>query len=312
MKPINTTMQPTEWAMLLTLSVLWGGSFFFIGVAVREFPPFTLVLLRLTFAALTLHAISAVFGQRMRLGWKLFGAYTGLAVINNAMPFCLISWGQLHIASGLAAILNATTPLFGLVVAHYLTHDEKMTPAKVVGLIVGFAGIVVMIGLDALRGLGINVLAQLAVIAAAVCYAFGGVLSRRLQVFGLTSLQASTGLFTAGALVQLPAALIVDQPWTLPMPGWHAWAALITLGVISTGVAYIMYFRVLATAGAVNIMLVTFLVPVTSILLGISFLDETLHARELAGMALIGFGLMIIDGRTWKWLRRSGTQQPAR
>lgn len=297
-------MQPIEWALLLALSFMWGGSFFFISVAVKELPPLTLVVLRLGFAAVTLHLVSLVIGQRARLNLKVFAALGVLALVTNVIPFSLISWGQTHIASGLASILNATTPLFTLIVAHYLTHDEKMTPARVSGLLVGFTGIVIMIGTDALKGLGSNVLGQLAVVCAAVCYAFGGVIARRFQRLGLSPLQFSTGLFTAATVLQLPLALIVDQPWNIPTPGPQAWGAVITLGVMSTAIAYIIYFRVLATAGVVNIMLVTFLVPVTAILLGSTLLDEVLYPKHFAGMALIGLGLMLIDGRVFVWMRR--------
>ncbi|MBI2970553.1 MAG: DMT family transporter [Gammaproteobacteria bacterium] len=297
-------MQPVEWALLLALALVWGGSFFFIGVAVREMPPLSLVFVRLASAAITLHMISLFAGQRYALNPRLFGSFAALALITSVMPFSLISWGQTHIASGLASILNATTPLFTLIVAHYLTHDEKMTPARVVGLVLGFSGIVTMIGTDAMQGLGGDVLGQLAVCCAALCYAFGGVIGRRFQRYGLSSLQLATGLFTAATALQLPVALVVDQPWNLAVPGWQAWAAVIALGVISTGVAYIIYFRVLATAGAVNIMLVTFLVPVTAILLGATILNEVLYQKHFAGMALIGLGLIVIDGRVIARLRR--------
>jgi drug/metabolite transporter (DMT)-like permease len=297
-------MDRGEWAMLLTLALLWGGSFFFIGVAVRELPPLTLVLLRLSIAALVLHAVVRATGIPLpRIGPGL-APYFALGLVMCALPFSLISWGQTRIASGLASILNATTPLFTLVLAHFLTTDERLTPARVLAVTLGIAGIVVMIGADALRSAGREVLAQFAVLGAATSYAIAGVAGRRVQgTGGLTPLALATVSLTCAALLALPVALMVEQPWRLPMPGAAAWASVLGLGVISTAFAYILYFRLLATAGAVNLTLVTFLVPVTSILLGTLVLDERLAPNQFAGMALIACGLLAIDGRIIRRLK---------
>lgn len=293
-----------EWLMLLTLALLWGGSFFFIGVAVRGLPPFTLVFLRLSVAALVLHIVVRVIGVPLPRHLRQWLPFFALGLVMCALPFSLITWGQTRISSGLASILNATTPLFTLVSAHFLTTDERLTRARVFAVSLGIAGIAVMIGADALRNAGGHVLAQFAVLGAAFSYAIAGVTGRRLQGgASLSPLAMATTSLTCAALLVLPLALWVDQPWRLPMPPVSAVAAVSCLAVISTALAYILYFRLLATAGAVNLTLVTFLVPVTSILLGTTFLGERLAANHFAGMALIAAGLLVIDGRLWRRLR---------
>ena len=286
-----------EWAMLLALAVLWGGSFFFNGVAVRELPSFTLVWLRVAVAAVTLLGVQRLLGQRMPRDGRVWAAFFGMGMLNNVVPFVLIVWGQHGIASGLAAILNATTPLFAVLVAHVLTADEKVTPLKAMGVAVGFAGAAVMVGPDAFRGLGTGVLAQLACIAAALVYAFAGIFGRRFRRMGVTPLASAAGQVCASTVILLPLALLVDQPWHLAMPHAATWGAVLGIGLLSTALAYVLYFRILATAGATNLMLVTFLIPVSAILLGVLVLGETLLPRHVVGMALIGTGLAFIDGR---------------
>lgn len=304
MTSINQQMRAGEWGMLFALALIWGFSFFFIGVAVKGLPPFSVVFLRVGFAAITLMIVVLAAGQRFVLNVEVVAALAILGFLNNVLPFSLIVWGQTHIASGLASILNATTPLFTLIAAHYFTHDEKMTRQRIVGLVIGFTGIIIMIGTDALKGLGGHVLGQLAVCAAAMSYALGGVTGRRLQRLGLTPLQLSAGTMTAATLMLMPVVLLIDRPWNLPVPGWQVWGAILGLSLMCTALAYILYFRVLATAGAVNIMLVTFMVPPTAIMLGAVFLHEQLAPKHFAGMVLIGLGLLAIDGRVIAWLGR--------
>lgn len=302
MKQMPLQMGRLEWALLVLLSILWGGSFFFVGVAVRDLPPFSIVALRVGLAALALIILIHGMGLRLPRSPRIWLAFFGMGLINNMIPFSLIVWGQTHIASGLASILNAATPLFTLIVAHCLTDDEKMTSARVAGLCVGFSGVVFIIGPDALSGVGANVLAQCAILAAGVAYAFGGVFGRRFRRLGVAPLVTATGQVTASTLLITPLALLVDRPWTLPAPGPEAWAAVIGLALVSTALAYVIYFRILATAGATNLMLVTLLIPVSAILLGVAFLQETLAPGHFAGMALIGLGLALIDGRPIRWL----------
>lgn len=300
MPSLNRTMTPQEWLLLLALSVLWGGSFFFTAVAVAEVPPFTLVLFRVGLAAATLLAVLRAMGLKLPADAGVWLAFFGMGLINNVIPFCLIVWGQTKIASGLASILNATTPLFTVLVAHWLTADEKMTPAKLAGVTVGFAGVVWMIGPPALAGLQFDLLAQAAVLAGALSYAFAGVFGRRFNAMGVPPLVTATGLVVASTVLMLPLALAVDRPWLLPLPSLPASASLAGLAVASTALAYIVYFRILATAGATNLLLVTFLIPVSAILLGTLILGERLDAGHFTGMAIIGLGLAIIDGRLFR------------
>jgi drug/metabolite transporter (DMT)-like permease len=297
-------MGTAEWGMLLILSLLWGGSFLFNGILVKSLPPFTIVAGRVLLAAIALNIVVRARGEAMPRDGKSWSAFFVMGLLNNMIPFCLIVWGQTHIASGLASILNATTPLFGVVVAHLLTADEKMSGNRLVGVIVGFAGVAYMIGLDALGDLGSNLLAQLAVLTAALSYAFAGIWGRRFRAMGMSPLLPAAGQVTASSVLMLPIALIVDKPWTLPMPGSETWLALLGLALLSTAIAYILFFRILATAGATNLMLVTFLIPVSALLLGVLILGEQLQARQLVGMALIAVGLAAIDGRLFRLGKR--------
>jgi drug/metabolite transporter (DMT)-like permease len=229
-----------------------------------------------------------------------------MGLLNNAVPFCLVVWGQSHIASGLAAILNATTPISTVAVAHLLTHDEKITANRSLGVAIGFFGVVILIGPDSLKGLGADVLAQVAVLAAAVFYAFAGVYGRRFKLMGIDPILTATGQVTASAIVLFPAALLVDHPWTLTTPALPVWEAIVGSAMLSTALGYVLYFRILATAGATNLLLVTFLIPVSAIIMGTFGLGERLDARHFAGLAFIGAGLAAIDGRLLALFRRQG------
>ncbi|KQT59818.1 MULTISPECIES: DMT family transporter [unclassified Aureimonas] len=296
-------MTHLEWGMLLLLSVLWGGSFFFTGIAVRELPPLTIVFLRVALAAVILLAALRAIGLPMPKSRSVWMAFFGMGVLNNVVPFCLIVWGQTHIASGLASILNATTPLFTVVVAHGLTTDEKMTGGRLAGVLLGLLGVVVIIGPAVLGTFGTNVLAQIAVLGAALSYAFAGIYGRRFKRMGIPAMATATGQVSASAIMLLPMVLVVDRPWTLPMPHMTTWAAMIGIAALSTALAYVLYFRLLASAGATNLLLVTFLIPVSAIVLGSLVLGETVQVKHVAGMLCIGLGLAAIDGRLWKNLR---------
>ena len=293
-----------EWAMLATLAVLWGSSFFFNGVAVRELPSFTLVWLRVAIAASVMLLALRLLGVAMPREREIWLAFFGMGFLNNVIPFILIVWGQHRIASGLAAILNTTTPLFTVIVANFLTADERLTRLKLAGAVIGFGGAVVMIGPDALHGITDNVLAQLACLAAALTYAFAAIFGRRFRRMGIVPLVTATGQVCASSVMMLPLMLLVDRPWTLPMPHAATWAAVLGVALISTAIGYVLYFRILASSGATNLLLVTFLLPVTAVLLGALLLGESLHARNFLGMALIGVGLAFIDGRLPRLLIR--------
>ncbi|MCW6508490.1 DMT family transporter [Lichenifustis flavocetrariae] len=299
----GAAMGGREWALLLALSGLWGGSFFFFKVLVTELPPFTVVLGRVGLAALALHLVILARGERMPAEPRLWLAFLGMGLLNNVIPFTLIVFGETRISSGLAAVLNATTPVFGVVVAHCLTTDEKMTRGKIAGVVFGFLGVTVLIGPGVLAGLGGGDLAgELACLLAALVYAFAGVYGRRFR--HVPPIKVATGQITASTAILLPLALVVDRPWTLPVPSPATWAALMGIALLSTALAYILYFRILAVAGATNLLLVTFLLPISASLLGVLFLGEVATGRSALGMLFIGCGLAAIDGRLPRIVRR--------
>ena len=215
----NKTMGGAEWAMLIALSALWGGSFFFNGVAVHGLPPLTIVVLRTGLGAVALWLFCRATGVRMPADRHIWLAFFVMGLLNNVVPFSLIVWGQTHIASGLAAILNATTPVFTVLVAHVLTADEKLTWNRLAGVVLGLAGVVVMIGPAALAGLGVAILAQIAVLGGALSYAFAGIFGRRFRAMGISPAVTALGQVTASTLMLAPIALFVDHPWTLVPPG---------------------------------------------------------------------------------------------
>lgn len=301
-KTPNLTMGAAQWAMLLTLSLLWGGTFFFVEVALDDVPPLTLVFLRVSLAAVALHIYIFATGRGLPGGLRLWGAFAVMGLFNNFLPFSLISWGQTQITGSLASILNATTPIWTVLLAHWLTADEKLTGLRILGVALGFVGVAVMIGIEALSGLGASLLAQLAVVGAAISYACIGIYGRRFS--GIRPSQVATGQLTMTSLMMLPVALAVDRPWVLPLPSAATVAAILGLALASTSVAYILYFRLLASSGAVNLLLVTFLIPVSALVLGMGLLGETLQGQHLVGMGLIAAGLGAIDGRPVAWLKR--------
>ncbi|MFN0262528.1 DMT family transporter [Tepidamorphus sp. 3E244] len=290
-------MSMRNWTLLVLLSVIWGGAFFFAKVAVSELPPFTVVLCRVVLAALTLHLVLRLRGIAFVASAR-WPAYAGMAVLNNVIPFSLLFYGQTQIGAGLASILNATTPVFAVIVAHVFTADERITGGKAAGVALGIAGVAVLVGLDALSEIGNNIAAQVACLGAALSYGFAGVFGRRFK--GDAPVASAAGQVTASSLIMLPVVFIIDQPWTLPVPGIEVIGAVTLLGIVSTGIAYILFFSILRSSGATNVMLVTLLVPVTAILLGAAVLGERLAPSDLAGMALIGLGLAAIDGRAWR------------
>ena len=294
---IRTQMNRSDWLNLLVLAVIWGGAFLFIGIAVRHVPPLTYVCLRLSIAAGGLWAYVLLRRQQVTLPRQVWGSILLLAILNNALPFALFGWSQTHIASGLASILNATTPIWGVVVAHFLTHDERMTPLKVAGVLLGFGGVATMIGPSLLSNLGSGALAQLACVAASLSYALAAVWARRFRRQGISPLSVTTGQLTAGALVMLPLSMIVDRPWTHAFPPATVWGAIAALALLCTALGYVLYFRLIATSGATNALLVTLLVPPVAILLGTLFLGEALAPQDFLGLGLIALGLAAIDGR---------------
>ena len=307
---IRTVMGFADWMLLLTLGVLWGGSYFFGQVALAELPPFTVAACRLGLAAAVSNAVVRAAGHRLPGPGRAWRAFFIMGLLNNAIPMSLILWGQSRIGSGLAAILNASTPLFTVLLAHLFTGDERMTPNRVGGVLFGLAGVAVMIGpgaLDgdlggALGGFGGDLVPQLAVLGAAASYACAGIFGRCFA--GTPPLLTAAGQVTASTLMLVPLSLAMDRPWRLPVPNVKTWAAVIALALLCTALAYVIYFRILATSGASNLLLVTLLMPVTAVLLGLAVLGERLEPRQLAGMALVAAGLAAIDGRAVALARR--------
>ena len=308
---IRTMMNRSDWLTLIALAVIWGAAFMFISVAVREVDPMTYVWLRLTMAAAAMWLFLWWRGEKAGLPRQVWGSILVLALFNNAIPFILFGWGQTHIASGLAAILNSTTPIWGVVVAHLYTDDEKLSGRKLAGVLLGFAGVTVMIGPALLESLGTNVLAQLACVTAALCYAFAGVWARRYRGMGVKPISVTTGQLTAGALLMLPLALAVDRPWLDALPSLKALGAIAALAIVCSAFAYILYFRLIDRAGATNALLVTLLVPPVAIVLGALVLNEVVELRDFAGLALIALGLAAIDGRLLKAFSTAPAQQAA-
>ncbi|HSO18212.1 MAG TPA: DMT family transporter [Desulfosarcina sp.] len=300
---VNAVMGAGEWGLILFLSMIWGGSFFFIGVAVKAMTPLTIVLCRVGLAASILLVVVRLTGRRLPASPRLWSAFFVMGALNNLIPFSLIVWGQTHIDSSLASILNATTPIFSVVLAHWLTREERLTANRTAGVIVGWIGVAVLIGTESLGGFGAQGLGQLAVLGASCAYACAAIYGRRFRKHD--PVVVATGMLCASTIMMLPVALIVERPWQLA-PGLPAWAALIGLAAVSTALAYIIYFHVLAAAGATNILLVTFLIPVSAILLGVLILGERPGWNAFGGMALIFVGLMAIDGRV---LRHFGTKK---
>jgi drug/metabolite transporter (DMT)-like permease len=302
----NPTMGRTEWLLVVALSVLWGGSFFFVGVVVKELPPFTIVLCRIGLAAMALLLYVRVSVGAMPVAPKLWGTFVLMGFVNALLPYSLIAWGQQHVDSGLASILVSTTPIFTVVLAHVLTRDERLTVSRVIGVVLGLAGVILLIGPEALRGLGRHGLGQLAVLGGALSYACAGIYGRRLK--HLPSVVAAAGTSTCTALLLLPLTLVWDRPWAL-RPSVIVIGAMLGLALLSTALGYLLFFRILASAGATNVMLVNFLVPVSALLLGTLILGERPDWTVFAGMATIFIGLITIDGRVsargGRWFSRS-------
>jgi drug/metabolite transporter (DMT)-like permease len=308
---MTTAIKPrpsaTAWALILLLGLIWGGSFFFARIAVVEVPPFTLVFLRLFLAASALHIyLRGRFGlyATLRAHWRSFLV---MGLINNALPHTLIFFGQTEIGAGLASILNATTPIWTVLIANRWTVDEKLTGAKIAGCLAGLAGTAVLIGPGITAAASVPFWALILPVLAAVSYGVAGTYGKRFR--GLPAPVSATGQLTASSLIMLPVSLIADQPWALATPSMHAVLAILALALLSTAFGYLLFFRILGLAGATNASLVTLVVPPSAILLGALFLGERLEATDLIGMLLIGFGLVLLDGRLLR--RRSNSAQRA-
>lgn len=293
--PTQRVMSARDWAMLVVLGAIWGGSFFFARVAVLEIPPLNLVLFRVAIAALALHLYLAAAGPSFRLAFPMAGSFFILALLNNIVPFTLMFVGQTELGAGAASILNATTPFWTMILANLLTEDEKLSRNKVAGVLLGMTGTAIMIGPGVLANAGAPAWAKLALVGTTLSYAFAALYARRFRA--LPPQIIATGQLTASTVVMVPVVLFWHGTEGLFAASAGAWGAVLGLALLATSFAYILFFSLIRSAGATNASLVTLIVPVSAILLGAVFLGERLEAFEMAGMGLIALGLITVDGR---------------
>ena len=296
---INSRMGLVEWTMLVLLSMLWGGSYYFVEIALLEWSPLLIVGVRVFVASIVIWGIVLAAGLPIPRSLSAWMAFFWMGLLNNVFPFLLIVWGQKEIESGLAGILTAAAPIFSVIVAGVWLKDEPVTRPKLLGAVLGLIGVAVLIGPNALAGLDVNLLAQVAVLGAALSYAFAGVYARRFTRMNVDPVVAAAGQLLMSSFIMILLVFTFDSPAELIESSAKVWTAVIVMAIFSTALAYILYFRLLATAGATNAILVTLLIPVTAILLGAVFLDERLQWLHFLGMAVIALGLSVIDGRLW-------------
>ena len=290
------------WFSLLVLSVIWGSSFLFVELVVDHMTPFTIVFVRVGLAAAALIVYCRLKGLSIPLQGKHIVQYAVMGFLAHALPFTLITWGQIHITAGLASIFNATTPLFTVLVAHLCLSDERANATKFIGVFTGFFGVAVLLG-GGMTGLSVdNILGQLASLSAAVSYAFSIVYGRRFS--GLTPAGISAATLTSATLLIAPLALM-NASHVTQLPPAGALMAIVILALLCTAIAYIIYYWILSHAGATNLSLVTFLIPASAIMLGAVFLNETLALNHVAGLALIFCGLILVDGQLLRFISRS-------
>lgn len=301
MAPVQKTISTRAWIELLILGFIWGGSFLSIRVALDEIGPLTAVAHRTVWAMLILWAYVAIRRLPFPTSRGIWGAFIVMGLLNNVIPFSLMAWGQLHIETGLTSILNAATAIFGVIAAAIFFADERLTPRKAIGVILGFFGVATAIGLSALTQFDIQSLGQLAVIGGTISYALAGVWARKMLT-GLSPQVAAAGMLTGSSLITLPAAWIVEGPITLALSP-QTWAAIAYYAIIATAIAYLLYYRVLAMAGSGNLMLCTLLVAPVAIILGAVVLGEALPLRAYTGFGLLALGLIVLDGRLLKPLQ---------
>ena len=284
----------TEWILLSILSVLWGGSFFLIEIAIRDYPPFTVVLGRVGIAAMVMTIWVYLNGERLPTSFRVWCKFIFLGAVRSFIPFCLIVWGETQIDSSLASILNATTPIFTMILAHFLTEDEHITPTRAIGVLVGFGGVIIIIGPDALKGLSLKGLGQIAILGAAFSYGLSHIYGRHFAKMPASVVAA--GMLIGATILSFPPALFIEKPWNLS-PGIISSIAVIGLALLSTALGFLIYYRILKVSGANNASLVTFFIPISAIILGVSVLNEKLRWNSITGLVLILLGLAIVSKR---------------
>ena len=296
----QTRMGRVEWVLLIALSILWGGAFFLTKLALVELPPLTLVFFRLALASAILFLFFLSSRRSVTGLMPFWPQFFGLGLLSNVIPFSLLGWGQIHISSGLASILTTFNPVFTVILAHYLTRDEKFSVQKVAGIGFGVAGVITMIGPETLNGFDNAVAAMLACLGAAFSYALAGIYAKRFRHLGVAPAGVALGQILAAAVIMLPWVLLLDHPWTLALPSASVVWSMLGLALFSTALAYVIFFRVLEVGGATNSSLVALLIPATAILLGSVFLGERLDSNDWIGLGLIAAGLIVINARETK------------
>lgn len=296
------TIDLTSGLLLLALATVWGGSFFFAEIALREVPPLTIALHRVFWAVPALYLVVLWQGIEIPKSIKAWLCYLVMGALNNAIPFSLIFWGQTSIGSGLASILNGTTAVFGAVVAGFFLVDEPLTPRKIIGAIFGILGVAVIMGHDALTHFSLQNLGQLAIMGAALSYAFAGVWGKRF-LSSYPPIMNAFGMLVGSTIIMIPVAIFMEGMPVMSL-SMGVWASLIGLAILSTAVAYLLYFKILVRAGSANLMLVTLLIPPIAVTLSVVFLGEKLGFAALIGFGIIALGLAITDGRLLNRLRQ--------
>ncbi len=296
------SMDLTFVLLLFALATVWGGSFFFAEVALREVPPLTVALHRVIWAVPALFLVVVWQGIHIPGSMKAWLCYFVMGALNNAIPFSLIFWGQTEIGSGLASILNSTTAFFGVIVAGIFLADEALTTRKIIGAVFGVLGVAVIMGLDSLTHFDLSNLAQLAVLGAALSYAFAGVWGRQF-LSGYSPILNAFGMLVASTILMIPVAIFTEGVPVLTL-STEVWASLIAVAILSTAIAYLLYFKILARAGSANLMLVTLLIPPIAVGLSVTFLNENMGKEALIGFGLIAIGLLVTDGRLLNRVRQ--------
>jgi len=278
--------------LLLILGTIWGASYLFIKVIVAEVPAFTLVAGRLALAAIIMWGILRARGLSLPRSRRMWRAYAVLGFVGAALPYSLISWGEQYISSGLASLLQATTPIFTVILANFLTDDERITTTKIVGVVVGFVGVGVLMLPGLRQGLQANLLGQLAIVASSLCYA-GVAIYTRNQLRGQPPLVSTAGQLTMGMVYMLPASLLIDRPFGLS-PSLPVLASWLVLTILGTVVAYVIYFTIIERSSATFVTMVTYIIPVNGLLLGALVLNEPLNVTVLGSLVLILLGVLLV------------------
>ena len=291
-------MSALEWGALISLGLTFGASMLFINIAVKEVPPATLILVRVVLGGAVLIALMAWQGYSFRPFIEDWRNFVILGILNCALPFFLIAMSQKHIGAGLGGILNATVPIFIVPLAHFMTHDEKLTAQKILGVLAGFAGVVVLIGPSVFLHEENELWGELLALGASLTYALAGLQARKFKKY--PPLVTSVGNLIFAAIIMLPISLFYDQALKLPMPSTAAISAVLWLVLLLTILGYLSYYWLVNRVGATNTSLVTFIIPVGAVIFGVTFNDESLDVSEMCGMLIIGFSLLLIDGRLWR------------